>query len=277
MSDLATADAPAADAKAEPGRFFWYELMTSDQDAAIQYYEKVVGWNASDMPMPDGSGARYTILNAGERGVGGLMQITADMKAGGAVPAWVGYIHVADADAAAKSIADAGGKVLMGPMDIPGVGRFAMVTDPGGAAFYVMMPFPRADGVPPPLAQYAPGNVGWHELYAADGEAKAFDFYSGQFGWTTAGTMDMGEMGTYRLFATGGEDAVGGMMDKPAPMPMGAWQFYFNVDAIDAAATRITDHGGTIVMGPIEVPNMMWVVQGLDPQGAHFALVAPKR
>ncbi len=277
MSDLATADAPAAEAKAEPGRFFWYELMTSDQDAAIAFYEKVVGWTTSDMPMPDGSGARYTILNAGERGVGGLMQISADMKAGGAVPAWVGYVHVADADAAAKAIADAGGKLLMGPMDIPTVGRFAFVTDPGGAAFYVMAPFPRADGVPPPLGQYAPGNVGWHELYAADGEAKAFDFYAGQFGWTTTSEMDMGQMGKYRLFATGGDEPVGGMMDKPAQMPAGAWQFYFNVDAIDAGAERVTGNGGQIIMGPMEVPNGMWVVQGIDPQGAHFALVAPKR
>ena len=55
MSDLATADAPPVAAKQEIGRFFWYELMTSDQDAAITFYEKVVGWNTSDMPMPDGA------------------------------------------------------------------------------------------------------------------------------------------------------------------------------------------------------------------------------
>jgi len=258
-------------------KFFWYELMTSDQDAAIQFYEKVVGWNASDMPMPNGSGAHYTILNAGDRGVGGLMQITDEMKAGGARPGWLGYIHVDDADAKAKEIAQAGGAVHMGPFDIPTVGRSALVADAGGAMFNVMAPFPREGEVPPPLDQYAPGNVGWHELYAADGEAKAFDFYAGRFGWSTVSEMDMGEMGKYRLFATGGDDAAGGMMNKPAQMPTGAWQFYFNVDSIDAAAERVTGNGGTIVMGPMEVPNAMWVVQGIDPQGAHFALVAPKR
>jgi predicted enzyme related to lactoylglutathione lyase len=275
MSDLATADAAASDASDTTGKFFWYELMTSDQDAAIAFYTRVVGWTSSDMPMPGGDG-RYTIMNAGGRGVGGVMQITAEMKAGGAVPAWLGYVHVADADASARAIAEAGGKVMMGPADIPDVGRFALANDPGGASFYVMAPFPR-DDAPPPLAQYAPGNVGWHELYAADGEASAIGFYGGLFGWTTASTMDMGEMGTYRLFATGGEEAVGGMMDKPAQMPAGAWQYYFNVDAIDAAAERVKSTGGQVIMGPMEVPNGMWVLQGLDPQGAHFALVAPHR
>jgi predicted enzyme related to lactoylglutathione lyase len=274
MSDLATASAATSEAKGKTGEFFWYELMTSDSDAAIAFYTKVVGWTSSDMPMPGGDG-RYTILNAGGRGVGGVMQITGEMKAGGAVPAWLGYVHVADADAVAEAIGEAGGKVLMGPADIPDVGRFALAADRGGAHFYVMAPLSR--DAPAPLAQYAPGNVGWHELYAADGEASAIEFYGGLFGWTTASTMDMGEMGTYRLFATGGAEAAGGMMDKPAQMPAGAWQYYFNVDAIDAAAERVAAAGGKVIMGPMEVPNGMWVLQGLDPQGAHFALVAPHR
>src|ERR1051325_11838376 len=53
-------------------KFFWYELMTSDQDAAADYYCKVVGWTASDAPMPGGGDRRYLILNVGERGVGGV-------------------------------------------------------------------------------------------------------------------------------------------------------------------------------------------------------------
>ena len=82
---------------------------------------------------------------------------------------------------------------------------------------------PRADGVPPPLGQYAPGNVGWHELYAADGEAKAFDFYAGQFGWTSEHDGH-GRDGTYRLVRDRRRRAGRGMMDKPAQMPTGAWQ-----------------------------------------------------
>jgi predicted enzyme related to lactoylglutathione lyase len=66
-------------------------------------------------------------------------------------------------------------------------------------------------------------------------------------------------------------------MDKPAEMPAGAWQYYFNVDAIDAAAERVTANGGQVLMGPHEVPGGSWIIQGQDPQGAMFALVAPRR
>jgi uncharacterized protein len=275
MSDLATAEpATATDAKAGPDKFFWYELMTSDLDAAIGYYTKVVGWTASDMPMPGDSSQRYTILNVGERGVGGALQLTDQMRAGGARPGWLGYIHVGDADAAAKSIADAGGKVLMGPDDIPEVGRFAMVADPGGAAFYVMMPFPR--GEMPPLDPATPGVVSWHELYSSLGDKAAFDFYSGQFGWETITEMDMGPMGTYRIFGAEGVQ-MGGMMNKPDNIPVSMWGFYVNVDGIDAAAERVKANGGQVLMGPHEVPGGSWIVQCMDPQGAAFALVSTKR
>jgi len=276
MSDLATAESPttAAEAKRGSGKFFWYELMTSDLDAAIDYYTKVVGWTASDMPMPGDSGQRYVILNVGERGIGGVMQITDRMREGGARPGWLGYIHVADADAKAKSITEAGGKVLMGPQDIPEVGRFALAADPGGAPFYVMMPFPREPM--PPLDPTTPGVVSWHELYSSLGDKAAFDFYAGQFGWESLHEMDMGPMGTYRIF---GKDGVqmGGMMKKPDNLPVSAWGYYVNVDGLDAAVERIDANGGKVAMGPMEVPGGSWVLQAVDPQGAHFALIAPTR
>lgn len=260
--------------------FIWYELMTSDQDAAIRFYTAVVGWNVDTQTMPEMGDFRYTILTPGKpgvrcRGVGGIMQINQEMKAHGAVPAWVGYVGVADADNTARAIAEAGGRVLMEPQDIPNVGRFAMVTDPGGAAFYIMTPFPQED-VPPAPSPNTPGYVGWHELYAGNGQEAAFAFYQTQFGWETLDQMDMGAMGKYRIFGAGGE-AFGGMMDKPAQMPVSAWNFYFNIDGIDAARSRIEENGGAILMGPHEVPNGSWVVQATDPQGAHFALVSQTR
>jgi predicted enzyme related to lactoylglutathione lyase len=66
-------------------------------------------------------------------------------------------------------------------------------------------------------------------------------------------------------------------MNKPEQIPDPVWQFYFNVPAIDAAAKRVTDNGGKILMGPMEVPGGSWIVQCQDPQGAHFALMAPVR
>ena len=257
-----------------PSGFIWYELMTTDQDAAIAFYEAVVGWRAQDMTIPEMGDYRYTILNAGERGVAGLARLPDDCPEG-MRPGWFGYVQVPDTDAAAGAIAAAGGKVHTAPDDIPGVGRFAMVADPGGAAFYLLTPLPR-DDAPPPLPRMAPGNVGWHELYAADGDA-AFAFYKEQFGWSESSVMDMGPMGTYRLWSVGGGEAVGGMMTKPGNMPQPVWTFYFVVDSVDAAAERVRASGGSIVHGPMQVPDGSWIVMGLDPQGASFALVSEQR
>ena len=91
---------------------------------------------------------------------------------------------------------------------------------------------------PKPVPPMTPGHVGWHELYSSMGQEKAFAFYADQYGWTTTDQMDMGPMGTYRIFAAGGPH-IGGMMDKPAEMPVSAWGFYFVVEGIDAAIERI--------------------------------------
>ena len=86
----------------------------------------------------------------------------------------------------------------------------------------------------------------------------------------------MGPMGTYQLFSIDGQQS-GGMMNKPAEMPSPAWGYYFNVDAIDAAAARVTQNKGQILMGPMEVPGGSWIINCIDPQGAYFSLVAAKR
>jgi predicted enzyme related to lactoylglutathione lyase len=85
-------------------------------------------------------------------------------------------------------------------------------------------------------------------------------------------------MGIYQLFALGaGGPAIGGMWNKPAAIPATFWLYYFNVEAIDAAVERVKAAGGKIVNGPMEVPGGSFIVQGEDPQGAMFALTAPRR
>jgi predicted enzyme related to lactoylglutathione lyase len=254
-----------------PMPFFWYELLTTDLDAAEAFYTAVVGWTAQPFDGAPGM-PRYIVMNVAERGVGGLMTLPEEARKMGMPPAWLGYIHTKEVDASTKSLKEAGGTVHREPDDIPGVGRFAVVADPQGATFNLLQPNGPDQ---PPMPLTTPGNIGWHELYTTDWRA-AFDFYSGQFGWTKAGDFDMGPMGIYQVFATGSEP-VGGMMDKPEQIPVPVWQFYFNVAAIDAAGKRVTDNGGQILMGPMEVPGGQWIVQCTDPQGAHFALIAPTR
>jgi hypothetical protein len=257
--------------------FVWYELMTTDTDAAIDFYGHVVGWSSVEHPnstMP--GGVRYAILSAGEPGgVAGILQLDDSMKGAGMKPVWVGYVGVADTDDTARRIGEAGGKVHVPPTDIPNVGRFAMASDPGGALFYVMTPLPH-DGAPAHPAPDTPGHVSWRELYSSVGEQAAFAFYSGLFGWRTMTEMPMGAMGTYRIFGDG-ETQWGGMMDKPGHVPASLWSYYVTVDSVDAAAERVKSRGGQVVMGPMEVPDGSWVLQGIDPQGAVFALRSVQR
>jgi len=246
--------------------FFWYELMTSDVDAAEAFYAGVVGWRPESF---GGSAMNYTVMNAADRGTAGLMLLPEEAKAMGTPPSWVGYIYASDVDAVVASLEKAGGKVHRPPSDIPDIGRFAVVADPQGATFMLMSP---SGPDQPPAPAGTPGHIGWHELYASDWKS-AFDFYSGQFGWTKGEAMDMGDMGTYQLLGEG----TGAMMDKPAAFPVPFWLFYFNVPAIDAAAASIAAQGGKVLMGPHQVPTGQWVLQGQDPQGAMFALLAPGR
>ena len=252
--------------------FIWYELMTTDPPAAEAFYHAVVGWEMADAGQP---GMRYTILSAGKRGVGGLMALPAEACEAGAKPGWTGYIGVADTDSVARQIVESGGSIQRGPDDIPDVGRFAVVADPGGAVFMLLTPLPR-EREPEPVELMTPGHIGWHELYAGNGQEAAFAFYSGHFGWMTIDTLDMGAMGKYRIFGAGGVP-FGGMMDKPANAPASAWTFYVNVEGIDAAVNRIKANSGQVLMGPHEVPGGSWIIQAHDPQGANFALVSSTR
>jgi len=119
------------------------------------------------------------------------------------------------------------------------------------------------------------GHVGWHELFTDDVD-KAFDFYSARFGWTKGDAMDMGPMGVYQIFATGG-DAVGGIMKRPPNVPQPFWNYYFTVVELGATLVKVEKGGGKVVHGPAEVPGGAWIAQCFDPQDALFSLVAARR
>ncbi|MGF0536905.1 VOC family protein [Agrobacterium sp. ES01] len=256
------------------GNFIWYELMTTDTAAASDFYAKVNGWKAKDSNVP---GVDYTIFNVDgfEMGVAGMMALTPDMLAGGGRPGWMGYVAVDDVDRKADEFKAAGGSIHVPPTDIPQTGRFAVAADPQGAVICLFKPVMPDGPMPPAPAENSPGTFGWRELYAGDLDT-AFDFYSGMFGWEKEMAVDMGAMGIYQTFKHDGA-SLGGMMTKMADMPAPFWNYYVNVDGIDAAAERVKSAGGQIVNGPHEVPGGSFIVTGLDPQGAMFSLVSKTR
>jgi len=250
-------------------RFIWYDLLSTDADAASAFYSETIGWKIQDSSMPGGD---YRIIQAGSSMVGGLMTLPADAAASGMKPGWLGYLYVPDVDQAIGAVTAAGGRALMPGMDIPDVGRFAMLADPDGACFYVMPP--SGEGESTAFSPGTIGHIGWNELHAADGQA-AFAFYTAQFGWEKAGEHDMGPMGKYLLFDAGGVQT-GGIFTKHSPAPP-HWLFYFNVDDITTGAARVNAGGGSVLNGPHEVPGGQWIIQCQDPQGAMFALASDRK
>jgi predicted enzyme related to lactoylglutathione lyase len=165
----------------------------------------------------------------------------------------------------------------MPPTDM-GVGRIAMVSDPCGATFYIMDPVP-PPGQPAAMSDvFDPvkaGHVRWTTLWTGD-TSKAVPLYASLFGWTQEGAMPMGERGDYLFIQSGGKGigAIGpALPDGDGPR----WEFNIGVDDIDRAAAAVQVGGGRILLGPHEIPGGELSLDGIDPQGAPFGLVGPRK
>ena len=281
MSDVHTQDAPERMAKQRgdtPGGFIWYELMTTDPAGAKRFYDQVVsGWSiATDSVAP---GIDYRMINRSDgKMAGGDLTLTDDMQRDGARPIWVGYIHTAEVDAAVEAIKADGGSVMMEPWDQPGVGRLAMVTGPEGAPFYLMDPIPPADDPNAKSDVFSVNDaehVRWNELYSSD-PARSVDFYKRHFGWSQEGDMDMGQMGKYQFIQHDGV-GIGAIMKAPPNVPNSIWNHYIGVVDIDRAAEAVSAGGGQVANGPMEIPGGEYALNAIDPQGATFGLVGPRK
>jgi uncharacterized protein len=112
------------------GIVVWNELHTRDADRAKRFYATTLGWTFDGMPM-DGGGT-YWVAKVGDRMVGGVFTMSDPMFAG--IPEhWLCYIEVDDVERRIADARQAGGEVLRNPFEVPGVGRIAIVKDPGGA------------------------------------------------------------------------------------------------------------------------------------------------
>jgi len=246
------------------GRFCWYELMTTDPDAAPGFYGPITGWGTAPF---DGAGEEpYTMWMNGETPIGGLMRLPQEAIDDGAPPHWLVHISTPDLGATAEKAERLGAEVLM-RMSIPEVGDFAIVRDPQGAVFSAYQPAGDAPGHDGPPAV---GEFSWNEL-ATESREGAWAFYSELFGLQETDRMDMGDMGIYQMWGRGAHP-LGGMMDRPPQMPVSAWLFYVRVPDAAAAAEKVKELGGQVLNGPMEVPGGDMVAQCMDPAGAAFAV-----
>jgi uncharacterized protein len=244
------------------GHFAWYELLTTDMQAARAFYGRVLGWQAKDASTAQFS---YGVFSAGEATVGGLMELPEDARRMGATPRWVGYVAIDDVRRGVERVRGLGGAVLVPPTGT-NIGTISIVADPQGATLALAQDLKQDQ---PQLDLGEPGHVGWHELFAADWTT-AFAFYSGVFGWERT-EIGIGSLKSYQLLSMAGR-RVGGMFTKLPIVPLPFWLYYFNVPDVAIAAKAVIEGGGKIAQGPTELPDVGWVVRCIDPQGAMFAL-----
>ncbi|MET9574390.1 VOC family protein [Streptomyces sp. DT199] len=234
----------------------WTELGTSDLDAARRFYTRLFGWRPETDARQEAGG--YTVAHLGNAAVAALAPLYQPSQP----VAWNVSFAVTDADATVRAVTEAGGTLLLGPMDVFDVGRFAVAADPGGAVFQLW----QAGTFPGAGLFNAPGSLGWVELMTRDPEG-AVSFYTRVFGWTVAPSD------RYTQFGIGGAD-FGGMvtMDEKFPPEVPAhWLPYFAVADVDDTTAVVQRHG-TVLMVPTSVPDGPRIAVLRDPQGAMFGV-----
>ena len=252
------------------GQFVWYDLMTSDVAGAKRFYPALFGWKTEEFKFGDPN-QPYTMWSSGGQTLGGVMKLSAEQAGMGIPPNWLCSVEVNSVDSTAQQAKSLGGQVVVGPLDIPNTGRYAVLQDPQGGAIAIYTPTPGRgprgfDG------KGRLGNASWHELMTTDVDA-AWNFYGKLFMWDKTGDMDAPGVGKYQMFGQNGAP-YGGIYKKPAPMAQAPtnWLPYFFVKDVTASTNAATKAGAKVMQPPMDIPGGGSIAVLQDPQGAHFAV-----
>jgi predicted enzyme related to lactoylglutathione lyase len=243
------------------GTFSWVDIQTTDQDAAKAFYADLLGWEYEDLPA--GEGIVYSMASVGGEHVAAISPAPAEIPAH-----WNSYVTVQSADDAAARAAALGATVLAEPFDVFTAGRMAALADPTGAAFLVWQPGDRIGAG----RVNEPGCLSWNELATRD-IYTAQDFYRNLFGWTYE-DIDS-DSGPYTVISNAGNmnGGVRALTAEEADVPP-HWLPYFAVEDTDAAAARVTELGGALLYGPVDLPMGGRIAVAADAEGASFGVWA---
>jgi uncharacterized protein len=243
----------------EPGTPSWTDLTIPDLDAALRFYGGLFGWEFEDAGAE--AGHYHQALKRGKRVAG----IGPNQPGAPPTAFWTTYFSGTDVDAHATAIAEAGGRVAFGPLEIFGQGRMLAGQDPTGAMFGIWEPGEHKG------AQLVNenGTLSWNELIGNDVDTAA-RFYSAVFGHGIQDLPDAPPGVSYKLIAVG-DRAVGGISGMGGDAPP-SWRTYFMLDDVDAGFAKVRELGGELLAEPFDSPYGRYAPVR-DPQGAVFALI----
>jgi len=247
------------------GQFVWRDLISTDPAGSAAFYAAVFGWEVVETDLGPIGTHRLFQTAAGDR----VASIIAIPAGNGNSSNWVAYVRITDIAKVVKRAKTLGGTVHVGPADIPGVGRYALIEDPTGAGFGVLQ-FD-ADAPEPPAESVAV----WHELCAHDVPA-ALAFYTKLFGIGSQ-PVPLDNGWPYHLLTPASSDAgpIAGVMQDPASRTSSYWVITFATPDLDAARDRVLAHGGKLD-GPImTIPGVGRVCWARDQVDAVFCLREP--
>lgn len=249
-----------------PGTFCWNEMGSTDVQAAKKFYTDLFGWVANDKPMPADMGT-YTLLQINGEDVAGMYALAGPQFEG--VPShWMGYVSVSDVDATAQQAEKLGAEITAPPMDVPDIGRMAMLKDPTGAHIAVINLESHCGMA---KVESPNGVFCWNECMSNDVEASK-SFYTTLFGWT-AETQQMGDI-SYTMLNSG-ETTVAGLMAMPPGMENVPpyWMAYVTVEDCDATVKKVEATGGKVCAPPMDIPTVGRFAVIADPSGGAIAII----
>jgi predicted enzyme related to lactoylglutathione lyase len=242
----------------------WNELHTKDRDKAEAFYNTLFGWTSTPVEM--GPEYTYHLLNRADNGewFGGAHQQGPDET--DQPTYWLVSLGTDDVDKATAKATELGATVIVEPADIPGTGRFAILSDPQGAVFGMLT---YSDGGTAPDTGLAPGCIVWHELVSSDPEASG-NFYSAVFGFEVAQEqMDDLKATVFKQ----GDEMFGNILPKPSPEAPDAWVIYIEVQNAQETADLAKKSGGSVIVKPMPLPPIGTVAWLADPTGAVFGII----
>ncbi|MEM6454404.1 MAG: VOC family protein [Acidobacteriota bacterium] len=250
-----------------PGTFCWHDLACDNVDAATDFYSALLGWTREDDPKVEDVYARLFHNGAG---FGGAFARTPETMPRAA---WTPYLAVESVETAMAAAPEHGGAVMFGPIDLPGEnrGRIAYLQTPSGTPVGIFEAGPEGEGAPPQPGRHA---FTWYELNTRKKD-EDLAFFDGLFDWSF-NHKSIGPAAGYVEFGLPDQETIGGLMPMEGEMwgeLPSHWMLYVQVDAVDDAAARATELGGTICVPPTDIPPVGRFSVIDDPGGATFSII----